>query len=75
MKSWLERVFNVSIGSTYVGGLSGFLVDLMFFQISLMCNFSGSIEGGRCFIKSNVRLGHAVKWPLLITWSIFSRQG
>ena len=32
-KMWLERVSNVSISFSYVRGLSGVLVDLMFFLI------------------------------------------
>ena len=39
VKTWLERVSNVSIGSSSVGGVSGVLADLMFFRICFMCHF------------------------------------
>ena len=28
-----------------------------------------SMGVGRCFMSSNVRLGHVVKWPFIMDWS------
>ena len=47
VKKWLEPVSNVSIGSYSDEGVSGVLMDLMFFRICFMCPFSMDVEGGR----------------------------
>ena len=46
-KTWLEHVYNVSIGPSSVVGLSGVLVDLMLFQVFSMCSCDMAMEGGR----------------------------
>ena len=69
VKTWLERVSKVSIGYSSIGVVSGVLVDLMFLSICVMCPFPVVTEFGRCFIGSNVRLGHVDKWPLFMAWS------
>ena len=61
VKTWLERVSNVSIGYYSVGGVSRFLKELIFFQICFICNFAVAMEVGRCFIRSTVRLDHVEK--------------
>ena len=67
--AWLEHVSNVFIGYSSIGGVSGVLVDLMFLLIFFMCTFAVAMEGGRCFISSNVMLDHVVKWNLLMALS------
>ena len=57
------------------GGVSGVLVDLMFFRICFVGPFTLVMEGGRFFIRSTVRLGHVDKWPFLVAWSKFLRTG
>ena len=39
VKMWMEHFSNVFVGSSSVGGLSGVLVDLIFFRICFVCNF------------------------------------
>ena len=41
----------------------------MFFLIFFMCNFAVAMEGGRCFMRSTVRLGQVVNLPFLMAWS------
>ena len=74
-KIWLERVSNVSIGSSSVGGVSGFLVGLMFLHVCFMYPFAMYMELGRWLIRSTVRLGHVLKWPLLMARSKVLRTG
>ena len=38
----------------------------MLFQSFFMCNFLVVVDGGRCFMSSNVRLVHVEKWPFLM---------
>ena len=69
VKTWLERVSNVSIDSSFFGGVPWVLVYLIFFLICFMWPFAVSIEGVRCFMSSTVRLGQVVKGPLFMDWS------
>ena len=71
VKTWLECVPNVSIGSYSFGVISRVLVDLIFFRICFVCPFFVVMEGSRCLIISIVRLGHVEKWLLLVAWSKF----
>ena len=75
VKTWLEHVSNVSIGSSYIGVVSEVLVDLMFFRIFFMGNSSVAMEGVRCFIRSTVILFHVEKLHLLMCWSNNLRTG
>ena len=68
-KTWLECVSNVSIDLSSVGGVSGVLVDLVFFPICFVCTFAVSMEGGKCFMRYTVMLENVVKWPFLMAWS------
>ena len=68
-KTWLERDSNVSVGSSSVGGVSGVLVEWMFFLIFFMCPFSVAMEGGSCFTRSDIMFGQVVKWTFLVAWS------
>ena len=68
-KMWLERVSNVSIGSSSFGGVPWVLLDLIFFLVCFMQPFVVSIEVGRWFISSTVMLVQVVKCPLLVAWS------
>ena len=69
VKTWLERVSNVSIGSPSVGVVSVVLLDLVFFRICFMCHFSVAMEGGRFLIRFTVRLGHVDNRPFSMAWS------
>ena len=69
VKTWLDRVSNVSIGLSLFGRVPWVLVELMFFMICFMRNFVVATEGGRCFMSSTVRLGHVAKWLFLMAWS------
>ena len=40
-----------------------------------MCLFDVVMDGGRCFIRSIVRLGHVEKWPFLMDWRRVLRIG
>ena len=66
VKTWLERVSNVSIGLSLFGGVPWVLVDLMLFLIYFMWTFAVAMEGGRCLMSSTVRLGQVVKWSFLM---------
>ena len=68
MKTWLECVSYVSIGSSSARGVSGVFVDLMFFQICSMRSFDVAMEVDRCFIRPTVRLGHVVKCFSFMDW-------
>ena len=69
VKTWLERVSNLSIGSSMFGGKIYVLVGLIFFLIYFMWTFTVAMEGGRCFMSYAGRLGQVVKWPFLMAWS------
>ena len=69
VKTWLERVSNVSIVFSLFGGLPWVMLDLMIFLICFMWTFEVAMEGGRCFMSSTVRLGQVAKWPFLMAWS------
>ena len=74
VKTWLERdskFFIVSI----LGGVSGVLVDLMFFCICSMCTFFVAMDGGILFIRSTVRLVHVEKWIFWWLGGGFCRKG
>ena len=75
LKMWLEHVSNFSIVSYSIGGVSGVLVDLMFFWICFMCHFPVAMYGGRSFIKSTARLVHLEKLPFLVDRSKVLRTG
>ena len=68
-KKWLERVSNVSVSSSFFGGVPWVLVDLVFFLICSMWPFAVAMEGFRCFMIYTVRLGQVVKWHFLMDWS------
>ena len=68
MKTWLDRVSNLSIGSSVFRVVMWVLVDLKFFLIYFMWPFAVDMEGGWCFMSSTVRLGQVVKWPFLMAW-------
>ena len=69
VKTWLERVSNISIGSSLFGGMLWVFVELIFFLICFMWPFEVAMEGYMCFINSTVRLGRVVKWLFLMAWS------
>ena len=66
LKTWLERVSNLSIGYFVFGGVLWVLVELMFFLTCFMCHFAVAMEGGRCFMSYTVMLVQVVKWPFLM---------
>ena len=57
VKTWLERVSNISIGSSVFGGVLWVLVDLILLLICFMWPFVVAMEGGKCFMSSTFRLG------------------
>ena len=61
VKRWLQRVSNVSIGLSLLGGVPWVFVDLILFLICFMWPFVISMEGVRCFMSSTVRLVQVVK--------------
>ena len=69
VKTWLERVSNVSIGSYLFGVVPWVLVELMFFLIFFMWHFAVDMQVGRCFMSYTVRLIQVVKWLFLMAWS------
>ena len=68
-KTCLERVSNLSIGSSVFGGVLWVLVDLILFLICFMWPFAVDMEGGRFFMSYTVRLVQVVNCPFLMDWS------
>ena len=68
VKTWLESVYDLSIGSSVFEGLLWVLVHLMLFLACFMCPFDVDMNGGSCFMSSTVMLGQVVKWLFLMSW-------